>query len=72
MPCRGEGCTISPPLRGGDEGEGDVCGFTNDRIGKNYSKGCNFFHVAAHFFIGLVDRCDPGDGFIPVNTRGGQ
>ena len=33
-PSRGEGCNISPPLRGGDEGEGDVCGFTNDRIGK--------------------------------------
>ncbi len=31
-PARGEGCNISPPLRGGDEGEGDVCGFTNDRI----------------------------------------
>ena len=29
---RGEGCNISPPLRGGDEGEGDVGGFTNDRI----------------------------------------
>ena len=28
-----KGCNISPPLRGGDEGEGDVCGFTNDRIG---------------------------------------
>jgi type II restriction/modification system DNA methylase subunit YeeA len=25
----------SPPLRGGDEGEGDVCGFTNDRLSKN-------------------------------------
>ncbi|HEX9949470.1 MAG TPA: SDR family oxidoreductase, partial [Thermodesulfobacteriota bacterium] len=31
-PSRGEGYNISPPLRGGDEGEGDVCGFTNDRI----------------------------------------
>ena len=43
-PSRGEGCNISlslgggspiffpPPLRGGDEGEGVVCGFTNDRI----------------------------------------
>jgi hypothetical protein len=30
-PARGEGCNISPPLRGGDKGEGDVCGFTNDR-----------------------------------------
>jgi len=26
---------ISPPLRGGDEGEGDVCGFTIDRISKS-------------------------------------
>ena len=44
-PSRGEGCNtspplsdqplISPPLRGGDEGEGDVCGFTNDRIIKD-------------------------------------
>jgi len=33
-PSRGEGYNISPPLRGGDEGEGDVCGFTNDRISK--------------------------------------
>ena len=33
-PSRGEGCNIPPPLRGGDEGEGDVCGFTNDRISK--------------------------------------
>ncbi len=33
-PSRGEGCNTSPPLRGGDEGEGDVCGFTNDRISK--------------------------------------
>ena len=31
-PSRGEGYNISPPLRGGDEGEGDVCGFTNDHI----------------------------------------
>jgi hypothetical protein len=31
-PSREEGCNISPPLRGGDEGEGDVCGYTNDRI----------------------------------------
>jgi anthranilate/para-aminobenzoate synthase component I len=29
-PSRGEGCNISPPLRGGDEGEGDLSGFTND------------------------------------------
>jgi len=36
-PARGEGSNISPPLRGGDEGEGDVCGFTNDRISK---RGC--------------------------------
>ena len=31
-PSRGEGCNTTPPSRGGDEGEGDVCGFTNDRI----------------------------------------
>ncbi|MBI4689991.1 MAG: SPASM domain-containing protein [Nitrospirae bacterium] len=28
-----QGC-VSPPLRGGDEGEGDLCGSTNDRINK--------------------------------------
>ncbi|PKL52444.1 MAG: hypothetical protein CVV37_01220 [Nitrospira bacterium HGW-Nitrospira-1] len=28
----GQGCNMSPPLRGGDEGEGAVCGFTNDCI----------------------------------------
>ncbi|MEW6110258.1 MAG: hypothetical protein AB1632_13995 [Nitrospirota bacterium] len=31
-PSRGEGCNISPPLRGGDEGEGVASGFTKDRI----------------------------------------
>jgi len=44
-PSRGEGCNTTPPFsprrirlsaeRGGDEGEGDVCGFTNDRISMN-------------------------------------
>ncbi|OGW56076.1 MAG: hypothetical protein A2Y81_09985, partial [Nitrospirae bacterium RBG_13_43_8] len=34
-PSRGEGCNTTPPLRGGDEGEGDVYGFTNDRISKS-------------------------------------
>jgi len=34
-PSGGEGCNISPPLRGGDEGEGALCGFTNDRINKS-------------------------------------
>ena len=33
-PFRGEGCNIAPPLRGGDKGEGDVYGFTNDLINK--------------------------------------
>jgi hypothetical protein len=28
------GLIISPPLRGGDEGEGDTCGFINDRVSK--------------------------------------
>ena len=32
---RGKGELISPPLRGGDEGEGDRCGFANDSIGKS-------------------------------------
>ena len=31
-PSRGEGCNISPPLRGGDEGEGDLCDSDNDHI----------------------------------------
>ena len=35
-PSRGEGCNIPPPLRGGDEGEGDVCGFTNDLISNHH------------------------------------
>ena len=34
-PSRGEGYNTTPLLRGGDEGEGDVCGFTNDRISKS-------------------------------------
>jgi len=31
-PAGGEGYLISPPLTGGDEGEGDLYGFTNDLI----------------------------------------
>jgi len=38
IPLRGEGYSISPPLTGGDEGEGDVCGFTNDRISMSRRK----------------------------------
>jgi peptidoglycan/xylan/chitin deacetylase (PgdA/CDA1 family) len=34
-PSRGEGYIISPPLRGGDKGEGEVRGFTNDCISDN-------------------------------------
>jgi hypothetical protein len=34
-PSRGESCNTAPPLMGRDEGEGDVCGFTNDRISKS-------------------------------------
>jgi oxygen-independent coproporphyrinogen-3 oxidase len=33
-PARGEGYIFSSPLRGGDEGEGEVYGFINDRISK--------------------------------------
>ena len=36
-PSRGDGNNTTPPLRGGDKGEGDVCGFTNDRINKGGS-----------------------------------
>jgi hypothetical protein len=32
LPPGERGLIIFPPLRGGDEGEGDACGFTNDRI----------------------------------------
>ncbi len=34
-PARGEGCNIPPPLRGGDEGAGDVSGIADDRISKS-------------------------------------
>jgi len=38
-PFRGEdGSNSAPPLRGGDEGEGDVCGFTNDRTSRSGEK----------------------------------
>ncbi len=33
-PARGEGYTVSPPLRGGDKGEGDLCVFTKDRVSR--------------------------------------
>src|SRR3990170_1137422 len=45
LPPGERGLLISPPLRGGDEGEGDACGFTNDRVSKGtlrYRK-INFF-----------------------------
>ncbi|MBI4689788.1 MAG: DEAD/DEAH box helicase, partial [Nitrospirae bacterium] len=31
-PAGGEGKNIAPPLRGGDKGEGDLCGFTNELL----------------------------------------
>jgi len=34
LPPGARGLIISPPLTGGDEGEGDTCGFTNDRVSK--------------------------------------
>jgi len=34
LPPGERGLIISPPLRGGDEGEVDTCGFTNGRISK--------------------------------------
>jgi len=34
LPPGERGLIISPPLRGGDEGEGDICGFTIDRVSK--------------------------------------
>jgi hypothetical protein len=34
-PARGEGNILSTPLRGGDEGEGELSGFANDRIGNS-------------------------------------
>jgi hypothetical protein len=35
LPPGERGLIISPPLRGGDEGEGDTCSFTNDRVSKS-------------------------------------
>jgi hypothetical protein len=32
LPPGERGLIISPPLMGGDEGEGDTCGFTNDCV----------------------------------------
>jgi len=34
-PSRGEGYNNSPPLRGGDKGEGDVCVFINVHVNNN-------------------------------------
>ncbi|MBI4691240.1 MAG: nickel pincer cofactor biosynthesis protein LarC, partial [Nitrospirae bacterium] len=36
-PAGGEGKNIAPPLRGGDKGEGDLCGFTNELLSKKWS-----------------------------------
>ena len=41
MAAGGEGYLISPPLTGGDEGEGDLCGFTNDLISNSISSKKN-------------------------------
>ncbi|MBI4689755.1 MAG: carbamoyltransferase HypF [Nitrospirae bacterium] len=35
-PAGGEGKNIAPPLRGGDKGEGDLCGFTNELLSDKY------------------------------------
>jgi hypothetical protein len=55
-PSRGEGCSISSPLRGGDEGEGDVCGYTNDRISNSPIKqaGVLWLIVATMLVIGAL------------------
>lgn len=37
-PSRGEGCKSSPPLRGGEEGEGVLCGLARRRIGKSIAR----------------------------------
>jgi glycosyltransferase involved in cell wall biosynthesis len=41
LPQGERGSIISPPLRGGDKGEGDACGFTNDRSSIKKSKNEN-------------------------------
>jgi len=53
-PSRGEGYIISPPLRGGDEGEGDVCGFTNDHLSsffKRFALGFLFLLFTMHYSL---------------------
>ncbi|MBI5213827.1 MAG: archease [Nitrospirae bacterium] len=35
-PAGGEGNNIAPPLRGGDKGEGDLCGFTYEVLSMSY------------------------------------
>ena len=49
---RGEGYFSSPPLRGGDEGEGDLSDFMNDRISKirSHLRALLFMAAAAIFF----------------------
>ncbi|OGW25642.1 MAG: hypothetical protein A2X59_03675 [Nitrospirae bacterium GWC2_42_7] len=59
LPKRGKGELISPPLRGGpacpvgrDEGEGDVCGFTND-----LSSNTGRLYLAKDFNAEIARRC---------------
>ncbi|MBI4690131.1 MAG: D-alanine--D-alanine ligase [Nitrospirae bacterium] len=41
-PAGGEGNNIAPPLRGGDKGEGDLCGFTNELLSSNELSAVSF------------------------------
>jgi NAD(P)-dependent dehydrogenase (short-subunit alcohol dehydrogenase family)/acyl carrier protein len=64
-PSGGEGYNISPPLRGGDEGEGDVCGFTNDRIGPFDSRASEIARTLADLHASGIEAtyhtCDVTD-----------
>src|SRR4030043_1413348 len=44
LPPGERGLIISPPLRGGDEGEGDACSFTNDRVSNSQLR--NFTEIS--------------------------
>jgi len=59
----GNGSSNAPPLRGGDEGEGDVCGFTNDPIsnyelseGINKSFNYNWLLLGVSVGLGLLTK----------------
>jgi gamma-glutamyl-gamma-aminobutyrate hydrolase PuuD len=46
LPPGERGLIISPPLTGEDEGEGDTCGFTNDRVSKLIHRERSDFEIS--------------------------